>query len=633
MSEERDYTLIKVDNTLDSNNHSKDPSDNSQITDPNENAPPPQEIPPESKPDLASLAGLEHDDNEGLLIDQEYRLDSDTDERSSGRNISNSPIARTGLVGSAIGVIVLLTLLTMTFFRGDRNQFAGNSETPSTVSDQSDDAEADRLRSRLALVDQQRSAHISDADIPPAPPPRNEQDPEEPPPKPEKPQPPPAPPATVRRSPPPAPEAPAPEPIPNPPRIPSQPLAESEPLVNPLQRWERLAIAGSQGSQTAFAPPVKVPETSVEVGDAATDEAATPQLQTQPDSKAQPMLFVDSDGQRLALTLPSTNASDLTIPSETLGDNPYSGPGKPVESWSTSLTQTKNESSPGELGILQRRQVPEDIPTSIPDSQLPSGPGKPVESWSTSSTQTKNEFSPGELGILQRRQVPEDIPTSIPDSQLPIRFDVALGTTVAGEIQVPIVASPNGETFGRFSVVLTSPMMSIDGQIALPQGTVLITQVQAINNNSRAIQQTVVAAVYRDRTGQLRQEEIAPNILIIRGDEGGPLIAKIKNANSSFFQDLMVGAFGAARNVGAIANRPNIATSSSVSNGSSSTSTTVETASDPDLVAAALQGFFEETAERMQQRFRNTTQPTPVLFVKSRKKVQVFANGLLSVLR
>ena len=254
-------------------------------------------------------------------------------------------------------------------------------------------------------------------------------------------------------------------------------------------------------------------------------------------------------------------------------------------------------------------------------------------SQAPSTTQTSPELSPGERGILQRRRVPETIPSSIPDAELPIRLEVALGTTVEGEIQVPIVADPDGGTMGRFSVVLTEPMMSIDGQVALPQGTVLITQVQAIDNNSRAIQQTVVAAVYRDRSGQLRQEQIAPNILIIRGDDGGPLIASRKNASDPFFQDLLVGAFGAARNIGAIANRPDISTSSSASNGSSSTSTTVETADDPDLVAAALEGFFGTTVERMQQRFSNSSRPEPVLFVKSKKDVQVFANGFLSVLR
>jgi hypothetical protein len=175
--------------------------------------------------------------------------------------------------------------------------------------------------------------------------------------------------------------------------------------------------------------------------------------------------------------------------------------------------------------------------------------------------------------------------------------------------------------------------------VALPAGSILITDVLAIDDNSRAIQQTVVAVVYPDRAGKIRQEIIERNTLLVRGSDGGALIADLEggSAEAGALQDVRAGAVGALENIGEVANQADVFSTSSASSGGDEDSSTVTTTTierdDNSLAAAALEGFFGEVSDRLEERSEDRPETAPVLTVESGEEVTVFVNGFLEVRR
>jgi hypothetical protein len=251
---------------------------------------------------------------------------------------------------------------------------------------------------------------------------------------------------------------------------------------------------------------------------------------------------------------------------------------------------------------------------------------------------SRQQRSPGEQGILQRQRSSEDDDRRQQSPRQAVRR-VAIGTSARATVSTPIVASTSGETVGRFAVELTQPLRSTDGGVALPAGSILITDVLAIDDNSRAIQQTVVAVVYPDRAGKIRQEIIERNTLLVRGSDGGALIADLEggSAEAGALQDVRAGAVGALENIGEVANQADVFSTSSASSGGDEDSSTVTTTTierdDNSLAAAALEGFFGEVSDRLEERSEDRPETAPVLTVESGEEVTVFVNGFLEVRR
>lgn len=171
-------------------------------------------------------------------------------------------------------------------------------------------------------------------------------------------------------------------------------------------------------------------------------------------------------------------------------------------------------------------------------------------------------------------------------------------------------------------------------------GTVLITQLTDILNGN-ILRQEVVAIVYTDAGGQVRQEAVEPGVLIIRGQDNNPLVADVRNdgGGSNLGNDLLVGVLSALGNVGSVINAPDAVTTAtsgtSNSSSSSSTSTTVTSGDDDNIVAAALEGFFTPVSERVAERLSedDDDETEPYLIVPEGREVAIFVNGLLEVLR
>ena len=279
-----------------------------------------------------------------------------------------------------------------------------------------------------------------------------------------------------------------------------------------------------------------------------------------------------------------------------------------------------------------------DDPVPLPDEGgISNKEAAPIARRNPSAEVRLASSSPGAAGIIQQRPV---TPDAAGEAAGPDQLQqVAIGESAPGTVIVPVVYA-GGEVSGRgrFAIELTEPLRDINGEVALAAGTVLITQLTEILD-ANILRQQVVAIVYRDDQGQVRQEALEPGVLMVRGEDNRPLVAQVRNddGGSDFGDDVLVGALSALGNIGAVLNAPDAVTTatSEAAGGTSSTSTTttVTSGQDEDVVAAALEGFFTPVSERVAERFEQQSQNTssPYLFVPEGQAVSVFVNGVLEV--
>jgi len=495
---------------------------------------------------------------------------------AADRGVENSPLTRLAFVGSALGAIALIIWMFSGFFTGG-NQQAQKSETESPLPAESANTfgEDDQMRAELALIEQARSQPEQRLAETPQRP-TSETEEETP-----------AEPATSPTTPPTRVSRPTPAPTPTRPAAtpPPEPAASptvrpssvtAEEEVDPLEQWARLSEAGAAGAEVALVPEPEI------------DEPAGDTEQQQP----------TRDNPNNSRRNPGSNSEALPFPAATVGDDPV-----PL---------------PDEGGISNKEAAPVAQQNPNTEVQLASS-------------------SPGASGIIQQRPV---TPAATNEAAEPDQLQqVAIGESAPGTVIVPVVYA-GGEVSGRgrFAIELTEPLRDINGEVALAAGTVLITQLTEILD-ANILRQQVVAIVYRDDQGQVRQEALEPGVLMVRGEDNRPLVAQVRNddGGGDLGDDVLVGALSALGNIGAVLNAPDAVTTatSEAAGGTSSTSTTttVTSGQDEDVVAAALEGFFTPISERVAERFEQQSQnpSSPYLFVPEGQAVSVFVNGVLEV--
>ncbi len=220
--------------------------------------------------------------------------------------------------------------------------------------------------------------------------------------------------------------------------------------------------------------------------------------------------------------------------------------------------------------------------------------------------------SPGAQGILKRRAPPIEIEpvtesTAVNDAPLsqPSPKQVALGSLANGKITIPLAWSEAGSGLnrGRFTLELTEPLRDINEAVALPEGAVIVAEAIGIESESKLIEASAVAIVYRNTQQQIIQEALPTNTILIRGGDGDALIGQALHDPGPNIarQDLLLGTLSALGRIGSILNRPK--TSASATTSSSIFSSTIITESrEPDVLAAALEGFFTPIAENVRDR-------------------------------
>jgi hypothetical protein len=157
-------------------------------------------------------------------------------------------------------------------------------------------------------------------------------------------------------------------------------------------------------------------------------------------------------------------------------------------------------------------------------------------------------------------------------------------------------------------------------------------------SKSNLVSATGIALVYPDSQGTVKQEAIPANTLLIRGENKRPLLAqKLHDAGSDIAkQDLLVGLLSSLGRVGSIVNQPRTQSSTVVSGGSFNQST-VTTNADPQIWAAALEGFFDPLSDRLSRRsdqaVQELLQRPNIQYLPEGMEVSVVVNNFLKVER
>ena len=269
----------------------------------------------------------------------------------------------------------------------------------------------------------------------------------------------------------------------------------------------------------------------------------------------------------------------------------------------------------------------------------------PTSSRAASPTELRptasSDMTPGMIGILERTPVTQM-------GQLMSGFsEVALGTSTKARVILPMIWDEEGKgsTGGivapqenRFAVALTEDMKATNGTVALPAGTILVVRTHSVGQGNNLVSASAIAIVYRDRSGQIRQQTLPLDSLQIRGQENRPLVAqKLNDVGPDIArQDLLIGLLNSLGRMGSIINQPRTQSSTVTSGGGFNQSATT-TSAEPQIWAAALEGFFNPIAERMSQRsdqnMQELLQRPNVQFVSEGTEVSVVVNSFLRVSR
>jgi hypothetical protein len=249
------------------------------------------------------------------------------------------------------------------------------------------------------------------------------------------------------------------------------------------------------------------------------------------------------------------------------------------------------------------------------------------------SVDSQANLTPGMVGILNRTSA------NLVNSNVSSNKDVALGTSVPAKVIMPMIWDEGGKNPNdRFAVELTKPLKATDGTEALPAGTVIVAKTTAVGKKNNLVSATGIALVYPDSQGTVKQETIPVSTLLIRGNNKRPLIAqKLNDVGSEIAQqDLLVGLLSSLGKVGSVVNQPRTQSSTVVSNGTFNQNTVSSTA-DPQIWAAALEGFFSPVSERLSRRsdqaVQELLQRPNIQFLPEGTEVSVVVNNFLQVAR
>ncbi|MEG4630056.1 TrbI/VirB10 family protein [Microcoleus sp. AR_TQ3_B6] len=578
-----------------------------------------------SREEERELAG--HDGDADELLASEHRIKQDSEEAET-RSVSEKPEVRTFSVLMGTGAVLgILGFFWFVFFapKPVRQQAKTANPKPTQVSED----ESGELKSRLAFQDQQRALEVQ------PPEPKNRSTPASKPTPAPKPAPAarmsqtprpvqnfnPPPPRTLQTIPPPQPPLPRPaqQPAPPPPR------PRPTPLPRPVPPPALLALRP--------APPPRSP--SPEKVDPYERWA---QLASLGQSRGQAVKELNAEGiSASSATFPSAIAPGMTAASY-----PAVPPAMPVPAPPPSAVAIAPVAAPVPLSQQQPvppiSQNPQPVLVSSPKSPQSAAPMQEIPAiaiGAAGSAVNAKAMSPGEAGILNRTTAGENTEGST------AMREIAIGSSAQAKVIVPMIWDEAGQspTAGRFAVQLTEDIMATDGAIALPSGTVLITQVENVTRGNRLVSQSVVALVYPDSAGRIQQVPIPPGYLIVRGTDNQPLIAdSLFDRGSEIAKaDILVGILGSLGRVGEIINRPAQETFSQQSGffGSSAVKTT--TSREPNILAAALEGFFTPTAQRLRERADRNAQELlkrgNVAIVPEGTQVSVFVNAFVTVQR
>lgn len=240
-------------------------------------------------------------------------------------------------------------------------------------------------------------------------------------------------------------------------------------------------------------------------------------------------------------------------------------------------------------------------------------------------------MSPGEVGILNQRSGATNVRQT---------KTVAVGASATAVVTAPMLWDQSGEMAdnGRFTATLTKDFRATDGSVALPNGTVFVVQTQSVNPGNNLVNMSVIGVVYQDSSGNIRQEQVTAGNLLVRGVNNRPVLAKnlLNTRGEIVKQDLFVGVVASLGRIGEIINRPEQETIIQ-QNGSFSSAISTSRTSKTNILAAALEGFFDPMSKRLTTRSDQAVQELKkrpnVVVIPERTQVSIFVNSFLTINR
>lgn len=619
-----------------------------------------------SRDDELEFAG--YDEQADELLASEYRIKQEN-EQAEIRPVSEKPSVRMFSVLTGTGVVFGISgFLWFTFFAPKPVRQQAKTSTPEVTPSPPNDESAE-LKSRLAFQDQQRTLEAQppkpkERPTPtptPTPAPKPKPIPKavpvartpEPPRRVQNSNPPPRVVQTV--SSPPRPIQPPPRPVPSPSPLPPKPSPLPRPVqsllpsekIDPYERWAQLASLGQSRGEVADAPAIENTVASSSIASPSTPIPTVATTPTPSPGAIAPALALPSNIAPAitptyspgAIAISPTPTLPPSTPVNTVGTTPTLPPSTPITTPVATSIPFPQERQPLSPQNTQATQIsPQYTRPSAAPMVEPGIPSVAIEDTKVASSNPSG-MSEGEVGILNRTPL---IQNSDRDQNNDVDIatkEIAIGSSAKAKVIVPMIWDESGQspTDGRFAVQLTEDMKATDGAIALPSGTILITEVDNVTRSNRLVFQSVVALVYPDSAGRIHQVPIPPGNLLIRGEDNQPLIAEglFDRGSEIAKTDVLVGVLSSLGRVGEMINRPTQETFSQQSGVFGSTILQTSTKRRPSVLAAALEGFFTPTAERLRERSDRSMQELlkreNVAIVPEGTEVSVFVNSFVSV--
>ncbi|MFB2773506.1 TrbI/VirB10 family protein [Pelatocladus sp. BLCC-F211] len=180
-----------------------------------------------------------------------------------------------------------------------------------------------------------------------------------------------------------------------------------------------------------------------------------------------------------------------------------------------------------------------------------------------------------------------------------------------------------------FVVRLKEPLKSTNGEVVLPEKTELLTQVSSISE--QGLVQLDVVKVVRENNGNLIEQSLPQNAILIRASAGKPLVAnQYKKGTSTSMIDAQQFVLGGIGKAAELFNR----TESQVTTTSTGT---VVTNSNPrrNLLAGILEGgvrtVVPQITQRNQQAISQAMQRTNIWFLPAGKEIEIYINQTMQL--
>ncbi|MBE9215302.1 hypothetical protein IQ247_22005 [Plectonema cf. radiosum LEGE 06105] len=277
------------------------------------------------------------------------------------------------------------------------------------------------------------------------------------------------------------------------------------------------------------------------------------------------------------------------------------------------------------------------LPTLTPTNSLPIIPNTEVANI------PKPQISPSNRILNPEDDLLDDISqisiasannsTSLLQKGLNSQKIVPIGTSIKGVLAIALFGesqkSPNSQNDDNtFVIRLNEPLKTRDGNIALPAGTELLTQISNISDAGMLQLQAKSAIV--NRNGKLEQITLPENAIRIRSPQGKPLIAQQypKKAGKIAGMDTGLFALGAISKIAELSNR----TDSEIITTAGGNIVTQNNDS-VNILTGALEGgtssIVPQISARNQQAVSEMMRRGNIWFLAAGTPVEIFVNQIL----